>query len=159
MRTARVLTILPRPPRQVPSELPTGWAEGIDKETGRVCYANKSLRKTVFELPSESSKEGQQQEGEDSNSLFGRTVSLFGGRKPVKKGDAEVSERQSSFRRKSTDVPKNESTGQSQRTVFISCSALIRETKLCVGAEMQEPLEKLMATLAAREILAELAVK
>jgi hypothetical protein len=143
----------------VPPELPTGWAEGIDKGTGRVCYTNKVLRKTLFEFPSESSNEGQQLEAEDSNSLFGRTVSLFGGRKTTKKSDGDVARRQSSFRRKSTEAPKNESTGQSQRTVFISCSALIRETKLCVGAEMQEPLDKLMATLAAREILAELAVK
>lgn len=124
-----------------------------------MCYTNKSLRKTMFEFPSESNIEGQQQEGEDSNSLFGRTVSLFGGRKAAKKGEAEVTQRQPSFRRKSIEAPKKETTGQSQRTVFISCSALIRETKLCVGPEMQAPLEKLMATLAAREILAEIAVK
>ncbi len=47
----------------------------------------------------------------------------------------------------------------SQRTLFISCSALIRETKLCVGPELQEALDTLLATLAARENLAELAVR
>lgn len=89
-------------------------------------------------------------------------MSLFGGRKTPKKTDGEPSERQSSFRRRSTQS-KGEgrgSTGHSQqRTVFISCSALIRETKLCVGEELQPRLDALLATLAARELLAEVAVK
>ena len=141
--------------------MPSGWVEGIDKESGRVCFTNKSLKKTVFELPTESSEQ-RQADGDDENankdSLFGRTVSLFGGRKAAKKGEGEASDRQSSFRRRSIDT-KTETTGQSQRTVFISCSALIRETKLCVGPEMQDALDRLLATLAAREVLAEVAVK
>ena len=43
--------------------------------------------------------------------------------------------------------------------MFISCSALIRETKLCVGPELLEALDKLLATLAARENLAEIALR
>eukprot|EP00967_Tisochrysis_lutea_P033820 scaffold40242_cov35-Tisochrysis_lutea.AAC.1 len=156
-----VNTVSNRRSVEIPAELPSGWVEGIDKESGRVCFTNKSLKKTVFELPTESSEQ-RQADGDDENankdSLFGRTVSLFGGRKAAKKGEGEASDRQSSFRRRSIDT-KTETTGQSQRTVFISCSALIRETKLCVGPEMQDALDRLLATLAAREVLAEVAVK
>ena len=49
--------------------------------------------------------------------------------------------------------------GGSQKTIFISCSALIRETKLCVGGEHQAELDSLLSRLAAREIQAEAAVK
>ena len=140
-----------------------------------MCYTNKALQKTTFEFPAALEMEAPPDENSElareptaKDSLFSRTVSIFAGKKSVKKADGEVSERNSSFRRRSVASKGDRSSvasagagapAQSQRTVFISCSAMIRETKLCVGRELQEPLDKLLTTLAAREILAELAVK
>jgi hypothetical protein len=46
-----------------------------------------------------------------------------------------------------------------QFTIFISCSALVRETKLCVGPNLQSALDAVYAALQAKEIGTESAVK
>lgn len=46
-----------------------------------------------------------------------------------------------------------------QKTVFISCSQLIKEVKLCVGAEHQENLDSLYEKLTSQQVPANQAVK
>ena len=53
---------------------------------------------------------------------------------------------------------KGEASGGAQKTVFISCSTLIKEVKLCVDASNHPKLDSLYAKLTNHEIPAEQAV-
>lgn len=180
--TVYVNSITHRRSVEVPPALPPGWVESLH-ESGRACYTNKAQRKTIFtfptaetEAPPDSNSMREEEEGGDEpdSGLFARAMSIVPGRKKAAAGGAV---RSSSFGRRKGGASTNASpvnsrrsqstpaersggkAGANPRTVHISCSALIRETKLCVGEEMAAPLDKLLAGLASREIQPELAVK
>ena len=100
---------------------------------------------------------------DDDGGFFSRTISKF------RPSGGTAGARQSSFGRRrnptketkaKADEKKPEAGGASgQRTVFISCSALIKEVKLCVGDDLQPKLDGLLGKLASQEIPAEQAVK
>jgi len=92
---------------------------------------------------------------------------LSGWRKKGKDESKPKEERTTSFRRilrsgkhKAGEAGGSGSTGdESQKTVFISCSALLREVKLCVKGDVLAQVEDLLTKLGARDIPAEQAVK
>ena len=73
----------------------------------------------------------------------------------LSQGKRKVGEGGSSKR----DEKKAEEAGAGQKTVFISCSTLIKEVKLCVGAEQHTALDELYERLTSRELPAEQAVR
>ena len=105
-----------------------------------------------FESAEESPSNGARGDAPGSGSYVRRTLTQMAGRRPSKKADADAL---SSF----SAAPVGAEGSQSSFTIFISCSALIRETKLCVGAELQTPLDELLQSLASKGISTETAVK
>merc|ERR1719231_691145 len=102
--------------------------------------------------------------------FFGRTISKFTGK--GKKKDSDGLERSGTMARtgtmsRSTTLSKKKkeekgggsADGAGQKTVFISCSTLIKEVKLCVGSEQHAQLDSLYDKLTSHEIPAEQAVR
>jgi hypothetical protein len=97
--------------------------------------------------------------------FFGRTMSLMKGKK---KDDGALSRTGTMSRtgtlarggkKKEETKDKSKAKGGdvdgSQKTVFISCSTLIKEVKLCVGSDQHPQLDGLYSKLTAHEIPAE----
>jgi len=143
---------------EVPPFLPAGWKEALHKESGRVYYYHKTTRMVQYDFPTGPSGGGEEEEDDDDDEppapegIMGRIASFARGGKSGK-GPA----RGASFGRKKK--PKDAGGDGQQKTVFISCSALLREVKLCVGAEMQPKLDELLKRLSDRVTPAEQAVK
>ena len=97
---------------------------------------------------------------EPEQGFFARTFTF--NKKKEKGGEGEVKQRQGSFGRRKPKAKEAASSskggsgdgrarsGSVQKTVFISCSALIREVKLCVGDDMQARTPPLPARPPAR---------
>jgi len=158
---------------EVPPELPKGWKEALHKESGRIYYYNKASKESTFEYPTEACAGTRDADDDDDEappppeSFFGRTMSALRG----KKKDDDISRSASIAAKKSmrqggkkaaatpATEKKDEAAGSTQKTVFISCSTLIREVKLCVGPEHQDELDVLYTKLTSHQIPAEKAVK
>ena len=176
-----------------PRELPQGWTASLHKESGRVCYTNKTLRKTSFEFPElslaeqatendEKKRGSKTDEAATKEGFITRTISRFSKPKNLDLKPVELTQRFNSFSRKprlkdekslqvtqrfnsfsrrarpGSENAKSSDNGQ-QRRIHISCSALIREIKLCVETGQQSILDSLLESLSAKEMTPQLAVK
>lgn len=168
-------TVTQQRSHEVPPALPPGWREALHKDSGRVYYYHKESRQSTFEFPqaSEGDAAGDDDDAmseaeppEPPEGFFGRTISKFTG-KGKKKDDGlsrsgTMSRSTTLGRGKKKEEKKEEakrgSVGE-QKTVFISCSTLIKEVKLCVEAAQHGALDALFAKLTNHEIPAELAVR
>lgn len=165
-------TVTQQRSHEPPPPLPVGWKEALHKDTGRVYYYNKAAGQSTFEFPTAAIGDGDDHMDDDDDEpppapegLIGRTMSLF---KKSKDGPARTAtmSRSATLTKKAAGKKKDEkkadaaggSADGGQKTVFISCSTLIKEVKLCVGPEQQAPLDALYDQLAKHEIPAEAAV-
>eukprot|EP00325_Prymnesiales_sp_UTEX-LB-985_P013161 CAMPEP_0174754662 /NCGR_PEP_ID=MMETSP1094-20130205/105856_1 /TAXON_ID=156173 /ORGANISM="Chrysochromulina brevifilum, Strain UTEX LB 985" /LENGTH=346 /DNA_ID=CAMNT_0015960541 /DNA_START=139 /DNA_END=1179 /DNA_ORIENTATION=- len=159
-------TITNQTSHEVPPPLPRGWREALHKDSGRVYYYHKETRKSTFDFP--TSKDGEEGMDDDEMSeaeppeppsgVFGRTISKFTGKGKEKKKEEGISRSGTMSRGKKKEEDKGEKSGE-QKTVFISCSTLIKEVKLCVEAKQHEALDDLFDKLTKHEIPAEQAVR
>ena len=153
-------TVTQQRSHEVPPALPPGWREALHEDSGRVYYYHKETRKSTFEFP--TAEEGDDEEEEDDDyaeleapaapeGFFARTMSSFRRGKKKEGGPA----RSNTFSRTLTlskkkkeedkakagkaegSKGKEDKGKEGQKTVFISCSTLIKEVKLCVGADQQ----------------------
>jgi hypothetical protein len=144
-----------------PRALPKGWTEALHKESGRVYYVHKATRKTTFSFPQESEGDAEDaEEKKEEDGMIGKTLSfatggMLGGKK---KKDADLG-RTGTMTKKAGDGAKKEGGGTKETTVFISCTTLIKEVKLCVDASKHPPLDALLDNLVNHKIAAEEAVK
>jgi len=176
-------TVTQQRSHELPPALPAGWREALHKESGRVYYYHKETRQSTFEFPTAPAggdDEDDDDDGEDpgpperGSTMFGRTISKMTGRGGKKKeGDLArtgTMSRSATLSAKKKDAAstgaaakggdaKGGGGGEGQKTVFISCSTLIKEVKLCVDASHHEALDSLYAKLTAHEIPAEQAVR
>ena len=167
-------TVTQQRSHEVPPALPKGWKEALHKESKRVYYYNKAQNVSTFDFPTAPVEGGDSMDADDDDepmaaptSMMGRTMSMF--KKKKKDGDLSrsgtMSRSTTLSRGKKKEEKKGEGSGSAggadggQKTVFISCSTLIKEVKLCVSAEMQAPLDDLYGKLARHEVPAEQAVK
>jgi len=167
-----------------PPPLPKGWKEALHKDSGRVYYYNKETRETTFEFPGNGAAGEDMDDDDDDDSevpeapsegFFGRAVSKMTG-KGKKKGEgldrsATLSTQAQTLKKQSprskgvaapaaTAAATEDGKGPvAQKTVFISCSQLITEVKLCVEQKFQAELDSLYEKLTAQQIPAEQAVK
>jgi len=158
-----------------PPPLPKGWKEALHKDSGRVYYYNKQTRETTFEFPGNGAAGEDMDDDDDDDDevpaapegFFGRTFSKMTG-KGKKKDDGL--ERSATLAKRSQTLAKKgkapaaqgapaAAPAAAQKTVFISCSQLIKEVKLCVGPEHQEGLNTLYEKLTSQQVPAEEAVK
>lgn len=152
---------------ELPPALPAGWREALHKDSGRVYYYQKEKRLSTFDFPT------AEQAGDDDDdafseaeppeppSLIGKVFASF--RRGKKKEGLERTATLSKKDQKKADAakaakPKDAPDG-AQKTVFISCSTLIKEVKLCVGDDHQAKLDALYEKLTNHELPAEAAVK
>lgn len=156
-----------------PRFLPKGWTEALHKDSGRVYYVHKATRKTTFSFPTEADDDGaDEDEDEDNDSqsgFLGKTLSFAtGGMLGKKKKDDELGrtatltkgDRTATLAKKKADTGGGGGGGEKKETtVFISCTTLIKEVKLCVDAKQHPPLDALLDNLVNRKISAEEAVK
>jgi len=167
-----VNTVTQRRCHEVPPPLPAGWREALHKDSGRVYYYHKATRQSTYDFPTAGDHGDDDDDMEEDEpppapeGLLGRTMSLF---KRGKKEDKDDLGRSSTIKRSSTmakkgkaaaaeEKPAAEGAG-AQKTVFISCSTLIKEVKLCVGTEHQKALDSLYEKLTSHQLPAEQAVK
>jgi len=172
-------TVTQRRCHEPPPELPKGWREALHKDSGRVYYYHKETRQSTFDFPTGDSV-GDEDDDEDDEpppapegGLMSRTISKFtGGKKKDKDGMERTSTmsmksfRPSSAKAKAKAEEKPAASAGAggdgagaQKTVFISCSTLIKEVKLCVGPEHQKALDSLYEKLTSHQLPAEQAVK
>lgn len=127
-----------------PRALPQGWTEALHKESGRPYYVHKASRKTQFSFPTED--DAVSQVAEEDDGFINKTMSFMTGGAVGKKEK----------KKKEAEEPKK--AGGTQK-VYISCTALIKEMKLCVDEKQQAPLNKLLEDLLAHKVSAEQAVQ
>jgi len=167
-------TVTQQRSHEVPPRLPPGWREALHKDSGRVYYYHKETRQSTFEFPQEVAGAAADDDDDYSEAeapdppegFFGRTISKFTGR-GKKKDDGlsrtgTMSRSTTLSRGKKKEEAKKEEKGDSsgtQKTVFISCSTLIKEVKLCVDASNHPQLDSLYSKLTNHEIPAEQAVR
>jgi len=164
---------------ELPPELPKGWREALHKESGRVYYYHKATRQSTFEFPTAAAHDHDDDDVDDDaepppapEGFFGRTKSLFVRGKKDKDGELGRTSTmsQKSFKPGASGAKKGKAAAAAaeekpsegaggQKTVFISCSTLIKEVKLCVGAEHQKALDQLYEKLTTHQLPAEQAVK
>jgi len=168
-----VNTVTQRRCHEPPPELPKGWREALHKDSGRVYYYHKATRQSTFEFPTSEDAGGDDDDDDDDEpppapeGIIARTKSIFS--KSKGKGKEELGRTstmsQKSFRpssaaaKKAKEETKPAETTSGQKTVFISCSTLIKEVKLCVGTEHQKALDSLYEKLTSHQLPAEQAVK
>jgi len=157
-------TITHQKTHDFPPTLPKGWREALHKESGRVYYYHKETKQSTFEFPQGPASTGDDEE-EDDGEIFAPSPSFFG-KLMGKKGGGGGVERTATLKKKKEEPAKkkdDKSAGASseapQKTVFISCSTLIKEVKLCVGKDQHPPLDSLFDKLTSHEIPAEQAVR
>jgi len=174
-------TVTQQKTHEVPPPLPKGWREALHKDSGRVYYYHKETRQSTFQFPTAD----QADEGADDDTMseaepppapegfFGRTFSKFSGAKKstdsglARSGTMQRTGTMSRGGKKKEEAAKKggattaggKEGGDGQKTVFISCSTLIREVKLCVGSEQHAALDSLYEKLTSHEIPAEQAVR
>lgn len=153
---------------ETPPSLPKGWREALHKESGRVYYYHKETKQSTFEFPHGPGGDGDDDDDDDDEppeptGLIGRTISMFSSKK---KDGMERTGTMSRSKKKEEDKKKKkeeEAAGSSgdgaQKTVFISCSTLIKEVKLCVGKDQHPALDSLYDRLTSHDIPAEQAVR
>lgn len=150
-----------------PRPLPKGWTEALHKDSGRVYYMHKATRKTTFTFPEASEADDDADELEEDkkeDGLLSKSLSFFQGKKK-KDDDLERSSSISKSDRTATLAKKDKKDGaaagtaKKETTVFISCTTLIKEVKLCVDEKQHATLEALLEKLVNRKIAAEEAVK
>ena len=151
-----------------PPTLPKGWREALHKESGRVYYYHKETKQSTFEFPQGPSHDDSDDDDDDdgtfepSPSFFGRTISKFRGKKDDGMGRTATMTKK---KEKHHEEKKKDAGGAggsadgAQKTVFISCSTLIKEVKLCVGKDLHPGLDSLYDRLTSHEIPAEQAVR
>jgi len=158
---------------EVPPPLPAGWKEALHKESGRVYYYHKGSGQSTFEFPTQAVSGGADETDDDDAepppapaTLVGRTMSMLRGKGPsiartgtMSRKGAKAADSSSSKAASAKAAAAAAAGGGEQRTVFISCSTLIKEVKLCVGEELQPDLDALFDKLTKHEIPAEQAVK
>ena len=161
-----------------PPPLPKGWKEALHKDSGRVYYYNKDTRETTFEFPGNGAV-GEDHDDDDDDGgevpdapeegFFGRAISKMTGKKKTDDGI----DRSSTFSSRASKRAPRAKPGAAApaaaaaaeekpapaKTVFISCSQLIKEVKLCVEHKFQAELDSLHAQLTSQQIPAEQAVK
>ena len=149
-----------------PRKLPKGWQEALHKDSGRVYYVHKATRKTTFAFPQESEGDAENEEEaadeKEGGGLIGKTLSFAtGGMLGKKKKDDEMGRTATMVKKKDGGDSGRaaEKTEKKETTVFISCTTLIKEVKLCVDAKQHPPLDALLDNLVNRKIAAEEAVK
>lgn len=148
-----------------PPALPPGWREALHKESGRVYYYHKETRQSTFEFPTAGEGDDDGEDGEDPGppeGFFGRTISKFTGKKKDGLGRSTTMSRTATItkKEKKKEEKKDEGgDGGPQKTVFISCSTLIKEVKLCVEPSTHPPLDALFEKLTNHQIPAEQAVR
>lgn len=170
-------TVTQQKSHEVPPPLPKGWREALHKDSGRVYYYHKQTRQSTFQFPTEDQADGDDMDDEMSEAeppaapegFFGRTFSKFSGKKKDdglgRTATMSRSATLSRGKKKEEKKPaagggsKDAAGGDGQKTVFISCSTLIREVKLCVSTDQHAALDSLYDKLTAHEIPAEQAVK
>jgi len=172
-----VNTVTQRRCHEPPPELPKGWREALHKDSGRVYYYHKATRQSTFEFPTADlagddddddddepppAPEGlmsrtmtflKRGKGKEKDDL-GRTSTMMGSSKSFRPGSAAAKKAT-----KAAEEQKPAEPASGQKTVFISCSTLIKEVKLCVGAEHQKALDSLYEKLTSHQLPAEQAVK
>jgi len=165
-------TVTQQRSHEVPPALPAGWREALHKESGRVYYYHKETRQSTFEFP-EGQPGGEDDDGMDADEppdapegFFGRTMSKLTGRGKKKDDGLQrtgtMSRSGTMSRGKKKEEPKSAKDGDGTdgtKTVFISCSTLIKEVKLCVDASQSAQLDALYNRLTNHEIAAEQAVR
>jgi len=165
-----VNTITNQRSHEPPPPLPKGWKEAMHRDSGRVYYYNKTTRETTFEFPGNGAVGEDADDDDDDDpmdapsvSFIGRTISKITGKKKKDDGldrSATLSKRSQTMKTgKEKEAAPAAAPAAAQKTVFISCSQLIKEVKLCVGPEQQAPLDALYEKLTSQQIPAELAVK
>jgi len=173
-----VNTVTQRRCHEPPPDLPKGWREALHKESGRVYYYHKATRQSTFEFPTGDTMGDDDDDDDDEpppapEGLISRTISKFVGKKDKDKDGIERTSTMSmkSFRPSSAKSGKAKAEEKpaaaaaaadgagAQKTVFISCSTLIKEVKLCVGSEHQKALDSLYEKLTSHQLPAEQAVK
>jgi hypothetical protein len=149
---------------EAPPPLAAGWKEAMHKDSGRVYYYNKKTKETTFEFPGVGTGGDDDDTDMDEASdpppapegFFGRTVSKFRGKKADGgMGRTATMTKKAKAKEGASDAPPP----AAQKTVFISCSTLIKEVKLCVGPEHLPALDALYEKLTSQQIPAEMAVK
>ena len=169
-------TVTQQRSHEVPPSLPKGWREALHKESGRVYYYHKETRQSTFVFPTaDMADDGEEEDdgGDDGeipaapDGFFGRTMSLFKknkGKDGLERTGTMSRSTTMAKKKKAEDAKSEEKKGGdggdgAQKTVFISCSTLIKEVKLCVDASQHPPLDALYDKLTAHEIPAEQAVR
>ena len=146
-----------------PRPLPKGWTEALHKDSGRVYYVHKATRKTTFTCPREEEGDAAEEPQDISDSdggLVSKTLSFAtGGMFAKKKADGEMGRTATMTKGAAAPAKKKEGGEKKETTVFISCTTLIKEVKLCVDAKQHPPLDALLDNLVNRKIAAEEAVK
>lgn len=169
-----VNTVTQRRCHEPPPELPPGWREALHKDSGRVYYYHKATRQSTFEFPTagDMAEEDDEEDADEPppapEGIIARTKSLFARSKKDKDdlGRTSTMSRKSfkpgtaaAAKGKAKEEEKASEGAGAQKTVFISCSTLIKEVKLCVGAEHQKALDSLYEKLTSHQLPAEQAVK
>jgi len=153
-----------------PPTLPKGWREALHKESGRVYYYHKETKQSTFEFPQGASQEDDDDDNDDGevpdapSGFFGRTISKFTGKKGSGMERTGTMSRSQTLKKEEKEKKEAAAGGAAsgdvpQKTVFISCSTLIKEVKLCVGSDMHPGLDSLYEKLTSHEIPAEQAVR
>jgi hypothetical protein len=160
---------------EVPLPLKPNWKEAV-AESGAVYYYNKQTRESTFDRPQadpDDNEEAEESTREEEDGFVGRALSFMTG-KDKKKGGDDMDRTSSSLKTKSFRPSKKKDAepekkpelkkqmtkpAVEQKTVFISCSMLIKEVKLCVGEEHQQELDTLYEKLTSQQIAAEQGVK
>jgi len=169
-------TVTQRTCHEPPPELPKGWREALHKDSEKVYYYHKTTRQSTFKCPTTESPttESATQDDDDADDneplpapegLMSRTITMMRGKKD-KDGisrtstltGAMMSFRGSKAKAKVEEKQAAEDAG-AQKTVFISCSTLIKEVKLCVEQKHQQGLDSLYEKLTLHRLPAEQAVK
>jgi len=161
-------TVTQQKSHEVPPQLPPGWREAMHKESGRVYYYHKDTRQSTFEFPTRMSGDGDDEDDgaddgeppEAPSGFIGRTMSLMTGKGKKKDGIERTGTMTNKDKKKESKKEDGDKKDDgTQKTVFISCSTLIKEVKLCVDASQHAALDTLYQRLTAHEIPAEQAVR
>jgi len=161
-------TVTQQRSHEVPPPLPPGWKEALHNESGRVYYYHKATRQSTFEFPTQAVGGGVDDEDDDEpaeapQGFFGRTISKMTGKgKKVDDGMQRSGTMSRGGKKGKAEAKKTEAKepdGAEKKTVFISCSTLIKEVKLCVEAKEHAVLDSLYNRLTSHEIPADQAVR
>ena len=164
-----------------PRPLPRGWDERLHKDSGRVIYYHAQKRRTQFTFPTaddagSDDDEPVEIEAKRTTSMMGSLLKSFGGKKKGSltsrdskthdpKDLARLASSESAPVRTESHTAAEEGASRTKE-IYISCSTLIREVKLCVSPESHpdskelcKQLDELYDALHTKEISSTTAVK